>query len=241
MAFGFIGDIVEGIGDVLLPKGTRGATIGGVLGSAVGAPATGAAIGASVSSQLSNKSAVSSPTANQSPQGASETGLSGVSNAPISQQDYANLARGRQIMTAGFPTVYRPQVGQAVAEGAIGQIMDLIPDISISKFFGGSQVCATKPSGAPVTVRPDGCITVSRKQQQRLKVMVQTIGLQAVADALGLSDGEVAALLLKNFPRRGKGISAAQLRNAKRVNRTIMGMAKQLQDACKTPMTRRRK
>jgi len=243
MAFGFIGDIVEGIGDVLLPKGTRGETIGGVLGSAFGpaGAATGAALGGSISKQISGKSAVSSPTVAQAPQGAAETGLSGVSTGPITQQDYANLARGRQIITGGFPTVYRPQVGQAVAEGAIGQVMDLIPDISISKFFGGSMVCATKPSGAPVTVRPDGCITVTRKQQQRLKVMVQTIGLQAVADALGLSEGEVAALLLKNFPRRGKGITAAQLRNAKRVNRTIMGMAKQLQDACKQPMTRRRK
>lgn len=243
MAFGFIGDIVEGIGDVLLPKGTRGATIGGLLGSPFGEQGvkTGMALGGSISSQLSGKSAVSSPTVAQSAQGASETGLSGVSGGPITQQDYANLARGRQIITGGFPTVYRPQVGASIAEGAVGQVMDLIPDISISKFFGSNQVCATKPSGAPVTVRPDGCITVSRKQQQRLKVMVQTIGLQAVADALGLSDGEVAALLLKNFPRRGKGISAAQLRNAKRVNRTIMGMAKQLQDACKTPMTRRRK
>lgn len=243
MAFGFIGDIVEGIGDVLLPKGTRGATIGGLLGTPFGEQGvkTGMALGGSISSQLSGKSAVSTPTANQAAAGASETGLSGVGQGPITQQDYANLARGRQIITGGFPTVYRPQVGASVAEGAVGAVMDLIPDINISKYFGGSMVCATKPSGAPVTVKADGCITVSRKQQQRLKVMVQTIGLPAVADALGLSEGEVAALLLKNFPRRGKGISAAQLRNAKRVNRTIMGMAKQLQDACKSPVTRRRK
>lgn len=243
MAFGFIGDIVEGIGDVLLPKGTRGSTIGSAVGSYFGpaGSAVGSKIGASVSSQLSGKSAVSTPTINQAAAGASETGLSGVGTGPITQQDYANLARGREIITGGFPTVYRPQVGASVAEGAVGAVMDLIPDINITKYFGGSQVCATRPSGAPVTIKADGCITVSRKQQQRLKVMVQTIGLPAVADALGLSEGEVAALLLKNFPRRGKGISAAQLRNAKRVNRTIMGMAKQLQDACKSPVTRRRK
>lgn len=240
MAFGFIGDIVEGIGDVLLPKGTRGATIGGLLGSAVGAPTTGAALGASVSSQLSSKQAVSSPTLEQAPQGAAETQLSSISKGPITQQDYMNLARGRQLITGGLPTVYTPTV-PAVVGGAAGALMDLVPDISISKFFGSSAVCATKPSGAPITIRPDGCITVTRKQQQRLKVMVQTIGLQSVADALNLSEGEVAALLLKNFPRRGKGITAAQLRNAKRVNRTIMGMAKQLQDACKQPVTRRRK
>lgn len=233
MAFGFIGDIVEGIGDVLLPKGTRGATLG-ALGSAVlgGDPLKGAAYGASISSQLSGKSAVSTPTYTQTPTLAPETSVSSMG---------PNVYRGTGYMptyTAGVPAL--PKTATDILGGAFGgAVMDLIPDIEISKFFGSSAVCATKPSGAPITVRPDGCITVTRKQQAKLKVMVQTIGLPAVANALNLSEGEVAALLLKNFPRRGKGITAAQLRNAKRVNRTIMGMAKQLQDACKTTTRRR--
>ena len=238
MAFGFLGDIVEGIGDVILPKGTRGATIGGFLGGP-----SGAALGASISSQLSSsagKSAVSTPTVEQSPQAARESAGSGTM-VNVFQPNYAEMMRSSSGIVSRQMPVPRPTIPQTVGEAAGGLIMDLIPDITISKFFGGSQVCATRPSGAPVTIKADGCITVSRKQQQRLKVMVQTIGLPAVADALGLSEGEVAALLLKNFPRRGKGISAAQLRNAKRVNRTIMGMAKQLQDACKSPVTRRRK
>jgi hypothetical protein len=234
MAFGFIGDIVEGIGDVLLPKGTRGATLGALGGAVLGGdPLKGAAYGASISSQLSGKSAVSAPTATQSPQFAPETSVSSMG---------PNVYRGNGYMptyTAGFRGFPSTTTTGAGAGAIAGEIMDLIPDINISKYFGGSAVCATKPSGAPITIRPDGCITVSRKQQAKLKVMVQTIGLQAVADALNLSEGEVAALLLKNFPRRGKGITAAQLRNAKRVNRTIMGMAKQLQDACKTTTRRR--
>lgn len=233
MAFGFIGDIVEGIGDVLLPKGTRGATLG-ALGSAVlgGDPIKGAAYGASISSQLSGKSAVSTPTVTQAPTLAPESSVSSMG---------PNVYRGNGYMptyTAGVPAL--PKTATDVLGGAFGgAVMDLIPDLEISKLFGTSAVCATKPSGAPITVRPDGCITVTRKQQAKLKVMVQTIGLPAVANALNLSEGEVAALLLKNFPRRGKGITAAQLRNAKRVNRTIMGMAKQLQDACKTTTRRR--
>ncbi len=233
MAFGFLGDIVEGIGDVLLGPsggGQRGARLGSSIGTAVsGGSPYGAAIGAQLGSSFSQ--AVSSPTPQQTPSLAPETSVS--SQGP-------NVYRGtgyQPVYTAGLPST---RTFPSVTGGAIGgAIMDIIPDINISKFFGSSAVCATKPSGAPITIRPDGCITVSRKQQAKLKVMVQTIGLPAVANALNLSEGEVAALLLKNFPRRGKGITAAQLRNAKRVNRTIMGMAKQLQDACKTTTRRR--
>jgi hypothetical protein len=232
MAFGFIGDIVEGIGDVLLPKGTRGATLGALGGAVLGGdPLKGAAYGASISRQLSGKSAVSTPTLTQAPTLAPETSVSSLG---------PNVYRGNGYMptyTAGVPAL--PKATDILGGAIGGAVMDLIPDINITKYFGSSAVCATKPSGAPITIRPDGCITVSRKQQAKLKVMVQTIGLPAVADALNLSEGEVAALLLKNFPRRGKGITAAQLRNAKRVNRTIMGMAKQLQDACKTTTRRR--
>jgi hypothetical protein len=232
MAFGFIGDIVEGIGDVLLPKGTRGATLGALGGAVLGGdPLKGAAYGASISRQLSGKSAVSTPTLTQAPTLAPETSVSSLG---------PNVYRGNGYMptyTAGVPAL--PKATEILGGAIGGAVMDLIPDINITKYFGSSAVCATKPSGAPITIRPDGCITVSRKQQAKLKVMVQTIGLPAVADALNLSEGEVAALLLKNFPRRGKGITAAQLRNAKRVNRTIMGMAKQLQDACKTTTRRR--
>lgn len=234
MAFGFLGDIVEGIGDVILGPsggGQRGARIGGSIGTAVsGGSPYGTAIGAQLGSSLSQ--AVSTPTTKQAPQLAPESAVS--SQGP-------NVYRGpgyQPIYTAGLPSTI--QKGRDIAIGmGLGEVMDIIPDISISKFFGSSAVCATKPGGAPITIRPDGCITVTRKQQAKLKVMVQTIGLSAVANALNLSEGEVAALLLKNFPRRGKGITAAQLRNAKRVNRTIMGMAKQLQDACKTTTRRR--
>lgn len=234
MAFGFLGDIVEGIGDVILGPsggGQRGARLGASIGTAVsGGSPYGTAIGAQLGSSLSQ--AVSSPTPQQTPGFAPETAVS--SQGP-------NVYRGttyQPIYTAGLPSL--PKTATDILGGALGgAAMDIIPDINISKFFGSSAVCATKPSGAPITIRPDGCITVSRKQQAKLKVMVQTIGLPAVANALNLSEGEVAALLLKNFPRRGKGITAAQLRNAKRVNRTIMGMAKQLQDACKTTTRRR--
>ena len=232
MAFGFLGDIVEGIGDVILGpsgQGQRGARLGASIGTAVsGGSPYGTAIGAQLGSSLSQ--AVSSPTPQQAPELAPETAVN--SQGP----DVFRSAGYQPVYTTGLPA---PRTFPTTAGAIGGAMMDIIPDINISKFFGSSAVCATKPSGAPITIRPDGCITVTRKQQAKLKVMVQTIGLPSVANALNLSEGEVAALLLKNFPRRGKGITAAQLRNAKRVNRTIMGMAKQLQDACKTTTRRR--
>jgi hypothetical protein len=236
MAFGFLGDIVEGIGDVLLPKGTRGSTIGGALGSAVGGPAGGAvgsALGGSISSQLSGKSAVSSPSVAQAPQGARETSMSG-----------ADPFTYRPTYTAGFSPARLPgpvrDAGTTIGGAILENVVDFIPDLNISKFFGGDmQVCGTRGM-KPYNITQSGCLTVTRKQQHQLKKMVEYIGISATADMVNLNVNELAMLLTKRFPPRRRGITASQLRNAKRVNRTIMGMAKQLTDACKTTTTRRR-
>lgn len=231
MPFGFLGDVVEGIGDVLLPKGTRGATIGSIL---TGGSKTGTAIGASISSQLSGKSAVSSPSVAQSPQGARESAMSG-----------ADPFTYRPTYTAGFGPVARlPAPVRDAGAGMVGavleNVMDFIPDMNITKFFGGDmQVCGTRGM-KPYNITQSGCLTVTRKQQHQLKKMVEYIGISATADMVNLNVNELAMLLTKRFPPRRKGITASQLRNAKRVNRTIMGMAKQLTDACKTTTTRRR-
>ena len=222
MAFGILGDIVEGIGDVILPKGTRGATIGGL----VGLPE----IGASISSQLSGKSAVSSPTPAQSPEYASETALTSVSTAPITQQDYYNLSRGRQLITGGLPSVVS---GTAVGT-AIGTAMDLIPDMTISKFFGGNACSQKMPRLVGMT--RDGCPTVTRKQQRVLRNMAQYMPLESVAYEAGVDVTTMARLISKTFPARSKGISGAQLKTANRVNNKILSMAHRLGYDCK-PMT----
>lgn len=230
MAFGFIGDIVEQVGEVLLPRGTRGATIGAALGGAPGA-ALGAALTADVARGRSQEAVSTTGSA-----GAKETAMSGESMGPFVY---------RPAYTAGFtPRLPGPTTTTGAAAGAIaGELMDLIPDINISKFFGGDVgICGTGQK-ALVSVRQnrDGtqCLSVTRKQQHQLKQMVMYLGINGTADYVGLSVQELAGLLVKKFPPRRKGISAAQLRNAKRVNRQIMGMAKQLQDACKTTTRRR--
>ena len=232
----FLGDIVEGLGDVILgPKGggQRGARIGAVTAASFGGdPATGAAYGSAISQNLSGKSAVSSPTVNQSPQGASESSMSG-SDPFTYRPTYVNNF-------AGLPGPVIKSAGSATVGALVENFVDMIPDINISKFFGGDmQVCGTRGM-KPYNITQSGCLSVTRKQQHQLKKMVEYIGISATADMLNLNVNELAMLLTKRFPPRRRGITASQLRNAKRVNRTIMGMAKQLTDACKTTTTRRR-
>ena len=225
MAFGFIGDIVEQVGEVLLPRGTRGAVIGGALG---GAP--GAALGSALTSDIA--------TGRKGQEAVATTGSRGAQETPMSGDSFVY----RPTYTAGLPSLPGTATGAGIG-AMIGTAMDIIPDINISKFFGGDvSVCGTGQK-ALVSVRqkPDGsqCLSVTRKQQHQLKQMVMYLGINGTADYVGLSVQELAGLLVKKFPPRRKGISAAQLRNAKRVNRQIMGMAKQLQDACKTTTRRR--
>jgi hypothetical protein len=146
----------------------------------------------------------------------------------------------RPTYTAGLPSLPGTATGAGIG-AMIGTAMDLIPDISITKFFG-PDICGTEQKKLiSLRQRPDGtqCLSVTRKQQHQLKQMVMYLGINGTAEYVGLSVQELASLLVKKFPPRRKGISAAQLRNAKRVNRQIMGMAKQLQDACKTTTRRR--
>jgi hypothetical protein len=228
MAFGFIGDIVEQVGEVLLPRGTRGATIGAALG---GAP--GAALGAALTSDIATGSRGQEAVASTRSRGAQETSMSGESMGPyVYQPSYLTVPR------LPGPTTTQPRTRDMA-----GTIIDILYDAG-SNFLGmgDTALCGTaqKPL-VSVRRKPDGsqCLSVTRKQQHQLKQMVMYLGINGTAEYLGLSVQELAGLLVKKFPPRRKGISAAQLRNAKRVNRQIMGMAKQLQDACKTTTRRR--
>lgn len=230
MAFGFIGDIVEQVGEVLLPRGTRGATIGYALG---GTP--GATLGAALTSDIATGRKGQEAVASTGSMGARETSLSGAQTGPMVYQP---------TYTSGFtPRLPGPTTTQPGMRDMAGTILDIVVDAG-SEFLGmgDTAVCGTaqKPL-VSVRRKPDGsqCLSVTRKQQHQLKQMVMYLGIEGTAQYVGLSVQELAGLLVKKFPPRRKGISAAQLRNAKRVNRQIMGMAKQLQDACKTTTRRR--
>lgn len=225
MAFGFIGDIVENIGEVLLPRGTRGATLGAAAGSLIGAPAAGAAFGAGLSADIASGSkgqeAVSSPTVVQSPAFAPESSVSSI-GPNVYRPTFADY-EGRYPIEArvGVPSVR--DIGAGVG---VGEIMDIIPDINISKFFGDSACMKKMPKLVGMT--KDGCPTVTRKQQRVLRQMAQYMPLESVAYEAGVDTTTMARLISKSFPPRSKGISGAQLRNAKRVNNQILNMAGKL-------------
>lgn len=238
MAFGFLGDIVENVGEVLLPRGTRGATIGGTLGGTLFGE-TGATFGSAIGSGLTEglsksiatgsqgQEAVSAPTASQSPAFAPESSVSG-NGFPSVYQPY----------TAGFRGLPSPTVRDIGAGVGVGELMDIIPDISISKFFGDSACMKRMPKLVGMT--KDGCPTVTRKQQRVLRQMAQYMPLESVAYEAGVDTTTMARLISKSFPPRSKGISGAQLRTAKRVNNQILNMAHKLGYDTKPMTTTRR-
>lgn len=224
MAFGFLGDIVENIGDVILPRGTRGATIGGAIGTKLGAPQLGAALGAATTSAIASgqkgQEAVSSPTVAQSPALAPESSVSSVGRPTFA--DY----EGRVPLTAGIGTAVgqvlrRPEVASTV--GAVGgALMDNVLDIR----YGA---CPIEQPKQIVGTTQDGCkYTITRKQQRALRMLLQYRPIEMIAADYGIPVKDLAMLAAKQFPVRRKGISAAQLRNAKRVNNQILNMAGKL-------------
>ena len=221
MAFGFISDIVETVGDVVLgPKGggQRTGRVAQVGATVAGAPPEVAAfagrLGSAYAGGGQGQGATSTPTYSQTPIYAPETSMS----------------------SAEFPMVYRPQFTPSVPRlpaprpttttpGA-RDIMDMIPDISISKFFGDNPCMKKMPRLVGMT--KDGCATVTRKQQRVLRNMAQYLPLEEIAYQAGVDTTTMARLISKTFPARSKGISGAQLRNAKRVNNQILNMAGKL-------------
>jgi len=77
-----------------------------------------------------------------------------------------------------------------------------------------------------------GRVGFSAANKRRIIRVVREVGIQGAAVALGLQLADVAQVVANPPKRRRKGISGAQLANAKRVNRAVMCMAKQLQSSC---------
>ena len=224
MAFGFLGDIVEEIGEVILPRGTRGATLGAIAGAATGTgAATGAVLGSGLSSAIASgrqgQEAVASPTPKQSPRFAPESALSSGGFPSVFRPSFA-----------GFPRV--PNTAKDIATGiGVGEVIDLVPDINISKFFGSADPCADKMKklvGMRRTADGTMCPSVTRKQQMTLRKMLEFLPIEEVAFQAGVDVSTLARLVAKSMPARRRGISGSQLATAKRVNNQILNMAGKL-------------
>lgn len=233
--FGAISDVFESAGDVLLGQAGGGQRTRSVLGG-IGSIATKSPepyLAARTTPTRQTASGREGQIATAVPQpGPVETSYSSVYNP-------SNPFGVNRRRVSTMPV----QIGSAVGGALLESAVDIIPDLNISKFFGnGLNICGTR-NGMPkmpysVNQRT-GCLSVTRKQQNVLKQMLMYAPMADVAAFVGLSKDELFALVTKQFPTRRRGITAAQLRNAKRVNNQIIRMHDQLASAFKTTTARR--
>jgi len=238
-----VGDVVEDIGTAVLgPAGQRGSTIGAAIGSQFGAPVAGAAIGAGLSRDIE-----AAP--ERIRQQITEADVAG----PVTQADYDAMQNLRDQMdqaaqqpeifegtvidirypsppiTAGLPSIARPR--DVLTGAAIGAGMDFIDQIT-DYFAGGDQgatqqMMMCKPANKrSYTINPQtGCVSITRKQQAKLKELVRNVGIDVASKQIGLPVSMVTQLLLKTFRTRRRGISGADLRTVKRVDRQMHSLA----------------
>lgn len=116
--------------------------------------------------------------------------------------------------------------GRAIGQG-FGQLVGRLPTGTVPTAIGvaGGAAIGMMDSGAPAQIR------FTRKQQQQVKEMVELVGFEAAMSILGVDAATLAFMLTKKFPRRGQGITAAQLRTATRVNNRIIHMHDKLKSA----------
>ena len=238
-----VGDVVESVGTSILgPAGTRGSTLGGVIGRQFGYEDIGSRIGGAFTADISaGQERLEGGGFNQAFREQFERErLNREQDQPVTEMfDTTQTPR-----TAGFPTPQdddegtvidirypKPKTGPGIAIGAGMEILEQVQDF----IFGGEDdnagaqtgMMMCKPQQTKVfnVNRQTGCITITRKQQAKLKEAVRMFGGPAMAKKLGISNAMLQDLLLKTFRTRRKGISGADIRAVKRVDRQMHSLA----------------
>ena len=129
----------------------------------------------------------------------------------------------------GSPMVYNrvADVARTLARrGGIGTAIGT--GIGVGGLVGGLIGGDGKPMTVPQQVRAVTGMSFTRKTQMAYKNLAEMTGLQNAAACLGIPEQLFCQALIHRFPTRRRGISAAQLRTAKRVNGQIARMHKEL-------------
>ena len=129
----------------------------------------------------------------------------------------------------GSPMVYNrvAQIAQTLARrGGIGTAIGT--GIGVGGLVGGLMGSDGKPLTIPQQVKAVTGTPFTRRTQAAYKNLAEMTGLQNAAACLGIPEQLFCQALIHRFPTRRRGISAAQLRTAKRVNGTIARMHKEL-------------
>lgn len=158
-----------------------------------------------------------------------------------------------QSVAVEAPKQTLPQETQQSSQAAIGGILPAAPAVtgafrtlapSLGRFFGSpaGQIAVGGGIGAGLSmIGGDGApakIRFTRKQQMQVKEMVELLGFDGAMQVLGVDASTLAFMLTKKFPRRGAGITAAQLRTAQRVNNKIVHMHDKLKSSFGTATRR---
>jgi len=160
---------------------------------------------------------------------------------PEETKESGQMENGPQVYqgAAGALVPFAQQLGRTIfgggAGGAIGgAIGGALLGQGVQQFMGGADACGCGPKPF---VRMDKCgrPIITRAMQKKAKEMVMCMGIEGAAQALGVPVPLLAEIAFKQFKPRAKGISGAQLRNAKRVNRAVINTAKSMGYKC-TPM-----
>jgi hypothetical protein len=160
----------------------------------------------------------------QSRQMATETAFSGEVSA---------LSPTQGLQTQFFPTLIKraPDIIRGARDVGIG--------LGIGTLFDGN---GQGMGIFNVKVNEKGTLTgLSRKEQRQAKQLVELVGFDEAASMIGVNQQVMAMILLKKFGRGGQGITAAQLRNAQRVNNRIVHMHKTLEQSFKKSTTAARR
>ena len=124
-----------------------------------------------------------------------------------------------------------PQIGRTIRDVAVG--------VGATQLIGGS---GDGMGIFNVRINDRGTLVgLSRKEQRQAKQLVELVGFDQAADMIGVNQQVMAMILLKKFSSGGKGITAAQLRNAQRVNNRIVHMHKALEQSFKKSTTAARR
>lgn len=178
--------------------------------------------------------------------GASLTGASGLGTGL--SNIFGGITGGAQqgqAVAVDAPAQTVPQETAQSSQAAVGGIVPyLAPG---SRMLGDAFRAIGKFAGSPVggvaigtglgaglnMIGGDGeqKIRFTRKQQMQVKEMVELVGFDMAMQILGVDAATLAFMLTKKFPRRGQGITAAQLRTAQRVNNKVIHMHDKLKAA----------
>jgi len=235
-----VGDVVEDVGTAILgPAGQRGTRIGTAVGGTFGGT-SGAAIGGTIGGALS-QDVRAAPGIARERRRARQSDDEAITT-PYVPPRITSFPDVQQtgVYTAGLPSdegtvldIRYPKTIEAIGTGMeiLGDVYDYFfdgDDAPAPQMQNGMMMCPTNrayESKAFNVNKQTGCITITRKQQAKLKEAVRMFGGPQVAKNLGITNGMLQQLLLKTFRARRRGISGADIRAVKRVDRQMHSLA----------------